>query len=89
MAPASVTGGVTLSDPDAVCESAAEGRNCQERLVGRRPETLALPSAGARGSPSGSWEGWGSQLWSSMVLGLRVTTKSEQGCTNAHKKKKM
>lgn len=59
MAPDTVTGGVTLSDPSTVCESAAEGSSCQGGLVGERP---ALPSRGAEGSPSGSWEGWGSQL---------------------------
>lgn len=48
--PNPVAGGVTLSDPGAVCESTAEGSSCQGGLVGG-PRTPALPSRAGRGEP--------------------------------------
>lgn len=45
------------------------GQQLPGRTGGGAPNTLALPSRGAGGSPSGSWEGWGGQLWSSRMEG--------------------
>lgn len=82
-APNPVAGGVTLSDPDAVCESTAEGSSCQGGLVGERPERRLCQAEGARGSPSGSWVGWGGQLWSSRVVGRReMPLRPEQEYTS-------
>lgn len=54
-----------------------------QQLPGRTgrgaPKTPAPPSSRARGSPSGSWEGWGCQLWSSRTVGwLGDATTPEQ-----------
>lgn len=44
-----VAGGVTLSDPVAVCESTAEGSSCQGGLVGERPKRRLCQVEGGRG----------------------------------------
>lgn len=62
------------------------GQQLPGRTGGGAPKTPALPSWGARGSPSGSWEGWGGQLWSSRMVGwLGDATKPEQGYRSAHR----
>lgn len=51
-------------------------------IGGGEPGSQPPPSGEARGSPSGSWEGWGSQLWSSRAVWRRgdATRRRESGC---------
>lgn len=50
-APDTVTGGVTLSDPNTVCESTAEGSSCQGGLVGERLKRQLCQAEGPGGAP--------------------------------------
>ncbi|KAI9544687.1 hypothetical protein NQZ68_001561 [Dissostichus eleginoides] len=52
-----VTGGVTLSDPNTVCESAAEGSSCQGGLVGERPKRQLCQAKGPGGAPVAAGKG--------------------------------
>lgn len=56
-APDTVTGGVTLSDPNTVCKSTAEGSSCQGGLVGERPKRQLRQAAGPEGAPVAAGKG--------------------------------
>lgn len=57
MARDTVTGGVTLSDPNTVCKSAAEGSSCQGGLVGERPKRQLCQAEGPGGAPVAAGKG--------------------------------
>lgn len=56
-APNPVAGGVTLSDPDAVCESTAEGSSCQGGLVGGAQNAGSAKRSGPGGAPVAAGKG--------------------------------